>query len=383
MKNSELISLWQVSKCERELLLAILTNCPHRWEEWRTQYPIDESPHVDVHRLLVKVYEKKDVLGVAECDLSILGELARYSWARSALLRHSLKAIFTCFAQNQTKAVVLSVADFNNAPNSGASLRPIGNGRILIHHCDILKVHSLLLSERWSLIRALDDPLLDSDTGLTYRNSAGACIELTCSPIAYWKAQRTCDRIFQNSILAQIEEAAIRVAHPDDWLFLTLVNSSTQLYNRSYWVADAAMAIQAMQSTIDWRRLITLAEIFNSRLRLWQASCLLKTEYQIEIPENYLKELGSAIVSFPETLEHFAVRRLIKGKQKLPPKGLFVGYVSQFVSRMKDRDYLEQSKVFYDTFRCRYGWMSFSDVRRVIFRLAREILSGSRRKSNY
>jgi hypothetical protein len=333
--------------------------------------------------LLPMLYERFRKEGLDGPIMPVLKGVRRHAWYNNRLLFHHGAQAIDRLREAGIEVMVLKGAAMVTAYHHDASLRPMEDLDILVHHQDARSAVSVLQAQGWAMRRGahrsahyFEDGLYAVAKGCDLVHRTGIHLDLHWNLLGcgggaqadevFWAA--AADHLFEGrrvKVLASADQLLHTLVHGAAWSTLSPVR----------WIPDA-MTVLACRPDLDWDRLVRQARVRAFALIVSDALHHLDGHFGGVVPRNVFDTLGGEAPRFLERIERWNITRA----GTMGPARLAVAFMCDFLRHSGDRPLPDRLRMFPDYMRHRAG---AEDLSRLVVNMAGKLarhLRGSGRR---
>jgi len=332
--------------------------------------------------LLPMLYERFRNEGLDGPIMPVLKGVKRHAWYNNRLLFHHGAQAIDRLREAGIEVMVLKGAAMVTAYHHDASLRPMEDLDILVHHQDARSAVSVLQAQGWAMRRGahrsahyFEDGLYTVAKGCDFVHRTGVHLDLHWNLIGQCMGAQADEDFWAAAVDRTFEGRRVKVLDPADQLLHILVHGAAwSTLSPIRWIPDAMMVLDR-RPDLAWDRLVRQACMRDLSLIVGDALRYLDGHFSGVVPRSVLDSLGSKAPRFLERIERWNITRA----DTMGPSRLAVSFMCDFLRYSRDRPLACRLRMFPDYLRRRAGAEDLSRlVVNVAGKLARHLGGGSR-----
>jgi hypothetical protein len=295
------------SEMQEQLLKAALLTGDEMlgaWKKWKASVDFERDIEYASFRMLPLLYYNLSRQHINDRLMPRLKGIYRQAWSKNHLLFYKAAKVISLLNDAGIPTILLKGIALTVLVYKNYAVRPMADMDILIPKAFAGKTISLLKSKGWKMeFEHYLEYNLKYGRSITFRDREKTELDLHWHPIFEAHDSITDDDFRSRAIEMEVAGVKTLSLGITDMLFHTIVHGLR--YNPEppiRWVADATVLIQKFPQQIDWDRIIHHAKKFRVFLQINTALNYLNKNFQVEIPESVLRELGSIQPAFADRL---------------------------------------------------------------------------------
>jgi hypothetical protein len=290
---------------EKLLLHAIIDNDEDKslnsFKQWTRMINFDEMEGGSF-RLIPLLYKR---LSLRQDDFEHkirMKGIYRYFLYKNNLIIHKSKNMLEALNNHHIPFIVLKGASLLASYYDDRALRPMSDMDILVHKEDVYKAIQVLSDLGWHSKSNKDVALnINSRNAMGFKNDEGFEIDIHWHVIyqCCWDGADKC--YWNNTEEAMLTDMKVRILSPTLLLLHTCAHGIRwNEMSAIRWITDACKIIEKRGRDIDWQLLYREAEEKRLVYCLKRAMDILKEEFSVTIPEDFIKLINSVKPSSQE-----------------------------------------------------------------------------------
>ncbi len=274
------------------------------FEEWIARADID---HLDQgsFRLLPLLYKNLRALGVKHSLMNKFGGIYRMEWYKNRILLYNTSKLINSLNEAGIQTMLLKGAALTLQYYKDFGLRPMWDIDILVKPDKIMIASNHLIKLGWqSHVNDLEEHI-SYIHAVNFEHSDGRNIDL------HWHVLCECcdanaDKDFwENAVETVLYEVTTFSLNATDQLFHVCVHGSRWMSISSLrWVSDSMVILNNQENSIDWDRLIKLAQKHHLLIILKETLTYLNENIAAIIPQHVIERLEELKPSMFEFIDY-------------------------------------------------------------------------------
>jgi hypothetical protein len=313
MNNASGSNSFDLVTTHQELLLkaALLSgkDALDAWNKWQDK--TDWEKHLDQgsFRLLPLLYTNLQKHGVDDPVMGKLKGIYRQAWSKNQTLFHEMAGVVDALQSAGIKTLLLKGAPLSLLYYKNNGSRPMADIDVLVPLKQVRQACELLQNAGWIPFPPVSEFDLIFGHAVQMKNNFGKEFDL------HWRPFNGCgdeyEKDFWDSALP-VKLANVNSLAPNttNMLFHVIIHGMAWNPVPSIrWIADAITVINADDFSIDWQKLINMAQRHYLTLRFKSGLQYLYNNFHPAIPPSVIKSVEDLPVSYLEKIEYrFMVR---------------------------------------------------------------------------
>lgn len=275
---------------------------------WRGLIDLSAPMDAGSFRLLPLAYVNLTRLGCADPEMARLKGIYRHSWCAAQSHLHVARSLVDqCAAMNVTVMTLKGLA-LAHAYYDSPALRPMSDIDVMVPADRADQVIAALKEDGWQLtephLHSMSEFVRRRSHALSLRDPKGNEVDLHWRPLAELVARGAAEAMWLTAVPISLGGSVAQRPDAEQLLLQVCVHGTRpNLLPPIRWIADAVTIIRKTGAALEWSRLVEFAGQERVQHRLGLALDYLAREFEVEIPEATLRELGRYQPAWFERIE--------------------------------------------------------------------------------
>jgi hypothetical protein len=312
MKKSKIENACLATPRQELLLKAALLSGKEALDAWKKwQEKINWEEHLDQgsFRLLPLLYTNLHKHGLDDPVMGKLKGIYRNAWSKNQTLFHEMAKVIECLQNAGIKTILLKGASLSLLYYKNNGARPMADIDVLVPMKQARAACELLQKAGWA------SPVPLSELDLTFGHAIQLNNRFDKEFDLHWRPFNACPDEYEKdfwdgAIPVKMSNVNSLAPGPTDMLLHVIIHGMAwNPIPPIRWIADAITLINSRDFTIDWQRLISIAQKNHLNLRFKNGLQYLYDNFHPSIPPSVMESVLNLPVSYLEKIEYrFMIR---------------------------------------------------------------------------